>query len=82
MEISLQQKPILTQKLIMTPQLQQVIKLLQLTRVGLLEKIQQELEDSPVLEKVEDSGVEKSTHDAIDWYSYLDPYRSRREKIM
>ncbi len=40
----------LSQQLVMTPQLQQAIKLLQLSRMELLDMISQELEENPVLE--------------------------------
>lgn len=40
----------LTQKLVMTPQLQQAIKLLQLSRLELEQAIQQEIMENPVLE--------------------------------
>ncbi len=40
-----------TQTLVMTPQLQQAIKLLQLSRLELAETIQQELEQNPALEE-------------------------------
>ncbi len=40
-----------TQTLVMTPQLQQAIKLLQLSRLELAETIQQELESNPALEE-------------------------------
>ena len=49
--IELKQQLKLTQQLIMTPQLQQAIKLLQLSRLELLETIHQELETNPVLEE-------------------------------
>ena len=49
-ELRLQQK--LTQQLIMTPQLQMAIKLLQLSRLELVDAIQQELEENPALEEV------------------------------
>ena len=42
---------ILTQQLVMTPQLQQAIKLLQLTRLELVEAINEEMEENPVLEE-------------------------------
>ncbi|HXN06127.1 MAG TPA: RNA polymerase sigma-54 factor, partial [Nitrospiria bacterium] len=42
----------LTQKLIMTPQLQQAIKLLQLSRMELSQTISQEMLDNPLLEDV------------------------------
>ena len=51
MALELRQSLNLTQQLIMTPQLQQAIKLLQLTRLELLETINQEMEENPVLEE-------------------------------
>ncbi len=51
LELRLQQK--LTQQLVMTPQLQQAIKLLQLNRLELVNLVSQELEENPVLEEVE-----------------------------
>ena len=47
----------LTQQLVMTPQLQQAIKLLQLSRMELQEVIDQEIKENPLLE--EDSGQEE-----------------------
>lgn len=57
MALELKQHMKLTQQLIITPQLQQAIKLLQLSRLELLETIQQELEVNPVLEEAAE-GVE------------------------
>ncbi len=55
----------LTQQLVMTPQLQQAIKLLQLSRMELQEIIEQEIKENPVLEEVndleEDSGPEETS---------------------
>ena len=51
MELGLQQSLTLTQQLVMTPQLQQAIKLLQLSRIELAEMIQQEMEQNPALEE-------------------------------
>jgi len=45
----------LTQQLVMTPQLQQAIKLLQLSRMELQDVVQQELEENPVLDEVLES---------------------------
>jgi RNA polymerase sigma-54 factor len=42
----------LTQQLVMTPQLQQAIKLLQLNRIELVGLVQKELQENPVLEEV------------------------------
>ncbi|MCW7752824.1 RNA polymerase factor sigma-54 [Desulfobotulus sp. H1] len=51
MAIELRQQLKLTQQLVMTPQLQQAIKLLQLSRLELVDAIQQELEQNPALEE-------------------------------
>ncbi|MBW1916736.1 MAG: RNA polymerase factor sigma-54 [Deltaproteobacteria bacterium] len=59
MALEIKQSLKLTQQLIMTPQLQQAIKLLQLSRLELLAAINQELETNPILEEVlseEDQG--------------------------
>jgi RNA polymerase sigma-54 factor len=40
----------------MTPQLQQAIKLLQLSRMELVEAIQQEIEENPLLEEISAAG--------------------------
>ncbi|MBW1885246.1 MAG: hypothetical protein JRJ58_17065, partial [Deltaproteobacteria bacterium] len=50
-ELKLQLK--MSQQLVMTPQLQQAIKLLQLNRLELVNVVQQELTENPVLEEVE-----------------------------
>ncbi len=52
MALELRQQLKLTQQLIMTPQLQMAIKLLQLSRLELLETIRQELEENPALEEI------------------------------
>jgi RNA polymerase sigma-54 factor len=52
MALELRQQLRLTQQLVMTPQLQQAIKLLQLSRLELLEVISQEMEENPVLEDI------------------------------
>ena len=54
MALELRQQLKLTQQLVMTPQLQQAIKLLQLSRVELLETVQQELMENPFLEETVD----------------------------
>lgn len=55
MAIELRQQLKLTQQLIMTPQLQMAIKLLQLSRLELMDKIQQELEENPALDESHES---------------------------
>lgn len=57
-----------TQGLVMTPQLQQAIKLLQLSNVELAEVVEQELEHNPLLEKDErdpDGGSEDGQEDIV-----------------
>jgi RNA polymerase sigma-54 factor len=56
--LELRQQLKLSQQLIMTPQLQQAIKLLQLSRLELLETINQELEINPILEEIQEDGGE------------------------
>src|SRR5512147_846776 len=51
MALELKQQLRLSQQLVMTPQLQQAIKLLQLSRLELVGLVQQELEENPVLEE-------------------------------
>ncbi len=61
MALQLKQSLSLNQQLIMTPQLQQAIKLLQLSRLELLETIYNEMETNPMLEEqqAEDSDEER-----------------------
>ena len=75
MALELRQQLKLTQQLVMTPQLQQAIKLLQLSRMELLETVQQEMLDNPFLEESQgDDGSnepaeerrEKATEDIYD----------------
>jgi RNA polymerase sigma-54 factor len=56
MSFELKQQLKLAQKLILTPQLQQAIKLLQLSRLDLLETVTQEMESNPALEESSDFG--------------------------
>ena len=55
MAIELQQQLKLSQKLVMTPQLRQAIKLLQLNRMELTEDIHAEMEHNPMLEEAIDT---------------------------
>jgi RNA polymerase sigma-54 factor len=63
MALELRQQLKLTQQLIMTPQLQMAIKLLQLSRLELLETVNQELEENPALEEVQDSLPDERTEE-------------------
>lgn len=58
MVFELKQNLKLTQQLVMTPQLQQSIKLLQLSRIELVDAINQELEENPLLEDRVDGDAE------------------------
>lgn len=59
MALELRQQMKLSQQLVMTPQLQQAIKLLQLSRLELVETVQQEMLENPFLE-------ETSPNDSLD----------------
>ncbi len=54
MAIEIKQQPKLTQQLVITPQLQQAIRLLQLTRLELVDLLSQELKENPLLEAAEE----------------------------
>jgi RNA polymerase sigma-54 factor len=54
MVLELKQSPKLVQQLVITPQLQQAIRLLQLTRLELVDLISQEMKENPLLEEVEE----------------------------
>ena len=56
----------LAQKLVMTPQLQQAIKLLQLTRLELSQTISQELLENPVLEELAAESSDEAAPDVGD----------------
>jgi len=60
MALELRQQLKLTQQLIMTPQLQMAIKLLQLSRLEMLDTIRQELEENPALEEVQDAAPDEN----------------------
>ena len=86
--MELKQQLKLSQQLIMTPQLQQAIKLLQMSRMELTELVQEELLENPVLEEgpearesngpggEEPAAPEIEAHEAkkeeIDWERYLE----------
>lgn len=58
MDLGLKPQLKLTQQLVMTPQLQQAIKMLQLCRLELLDTLHQEMETNPVLEEVIEGEVD------------------------
>ncbi len=71
MALELKQNLKLSQQLVMTPQLQQAIKLLQLSRLELIDTINQELETNPLLEEATTADLEqagkKEGNDQEEW---------------
>ena len=61
MALEIRQQLKLSQQLVMTPQLQQAIKLLQLSRMELMDVVREELEENPVLEEGQEAPDEKTT---------------------
>jgi len=68
MALELRQNLKLTQQLVMTPQLQQAIKLLQLSRMELLDVVQEELLENPMLDEdvLDPDREEKKNQDKED----------------
>jgi RNA polymerase sigma-54 factor len=60
MALELRQTPKLLQQLVITPQLQQAIRLLQLTRLEMVDLISQEMKENPLLEE------EEETRESVD----------------
>jgi RNA polymerase sigma-54 factor len=65
MALEIRQQLKLSQQLVMTPQLQQAIKLLQLSRMELVDMVQQELEENPVLEEAAEAPEEKEFEEIV-----------------
>src|SRR6266478_8534733 len=59
MSIEIKQVHRLSQQLVMTPQLQQAIKLLQLSRMELVDLVREEMMENPILEDGADSAAEQ-----------------------
>ncbi|MFQ5464753.1 MAG: RNA polymerase factor sigma-54 [Thermodesulfobacteriota bacterium] len=77
MAYELRQELRLTQNLVMTPQLQLAIRLLQLSRIELVETIKEELQANPVLEETADTDAPAEAPaeppaQEIDWQSYFE----------
>jgi RNA polymerase sigma-54 factor len=60
MSIEIKQHLKLSQQLVMTPQLQQAIKLLQLSRMELVDLVREEMMENPVLEDALETGQEQA----------------------
>ena len=69
MALEIKQSLRLSQQLVMTPQLQQAIKLLQLNRMELQEVVTQEMMENPILEELTETPDGENT---------LSPRNSRR----
>ncbi|MGB9341275.1 MAG: RNA polymerase factor sigma-54 [Polyangiales bacterium] len=79
--MELKQQLKLSQQLIMTPQLQQAIKLLQMSRMELTELVQEELLENPILEEGPDAR-ESSTPGAEDMASAeVTAHEEKKEEI-
>ncbi len=84
MAFELRQEQRLSQTLAMTPQLQQAIKLLQLSRLELLDEVKEEIETNPILEcstasepvepsqEVEPKKEDQTQQAEPDWEAFLD----------
>jgi len=70
MAIGLKQSLKLGQNLVMTPQLQQAIKLLQLNHLELADLITQELTENPILEEVTEDGSPDNVENAAEGESF------------
>ena len=65
MALELRQQLKLSQQLVMTPQLQQAIRLLQLSRLELVETVQRELLENPFLEEMQDERAARRSPSGI-----------------
>src|SRR5581483_10850883 len=63
MALEIKQSLRLSQQLVMTPQLQQAIKLLQLNRMELAEVVNQEMMENPILEEIAETPEAEQTRD-------------------
>ncbi|MBI5642442.1 MAG: RNA polymerase factor sigma-54 [Deltaproteobacteria bacterium] len=89
MAYELKQELKLTQNLVMTPQLQLAIKLLQLSRLELVDMVREEVQTNPVLEDNADSvdadaqeqPVKAPEKPEIDWEAYLASSTEARSRI-
>jgi len=81
MAFELRQELKLSQQLVMTPQLQLAIKLLQMCKMELVDVIQEEMTENPVLEEVPESEGESSEGEVEDIEEVADPGQDMINKI-
>lgn len=72
----------MTQRLVMTPQLQQAIKLLQLSRLELQQLLMQELQDNPVLEEITPNDSDEDMEPGTEIASDAEPTEKPRDDWM
>ncbi|MGD0230649.1 MAG: RNA polymerase factor sigma-54 [Syntrophorhabdales bacterium] len=72
--LELKQTQKLAQQLVLTPQLQQAIRLLQLSQLELIEAIEQEIKENPVLELQEEEPQEAETQKKEEMLEWLERY--------
>ncbi len=87
MAYELKQELKLTQSLVMTPQLQLAIKLLQLSRLELVDLVREEVQTNPVLEETPDTDGGPESVPApepekpeVDWQAYLEDQAEYRNQ--
>ena len=81
MALELKQSLRMSQRIIMTPQLQQAIKFLQLSRLELCQMINQEMEVNPLLEEAPaGEGMEENPRSYRRWPRYFAYYSFREMK--
>ena len=73
MPLELKQAPKLVQQLVITPQLQQAIRLLQLTRLELVDLISQEVKENPLLEESEEGREYAEAEETLTEKSEAEP---------
>src|SRR4030066_1136808 len=85
MAYELKQETKLPQSLVMPPQLQLAIKLLQLSRLDLVEMVREEVQTNPVLEEAAETDAETPPEltpapeqQEVDWESYLEKQADTR----
>ncbi len=78
MALEIKQSLRLSQQLVMTPQLQQAIKLLQLNRMELAEVVNQELMENPILEELAETPEGENAPSPDDLSTQGDPERDQQ----
>ena len=79
MALELKQNLKLSQQLVITPQLQQAIKLLQLSHMDLVEQIQQELVDNPALEEIPGSTADETLSETLAKVEHVQAEQQKTE---